>query len=89
MGRANIYPCSQTEQRKAGERKVKNAALRGAVMSRFRSYSDFAKALGWSTPKVSRIVNGTQDPDVKDMKHMINVLGIKDAGEIVALFSLR
>lgn len=67
---------------------MKNAVLRGAVMSRFRSYSDFAKALGWSTPKVSRIINGTQNPDVEEMKLMAKVLGVENAEEIVALFSL-
>ena len=58
-------------------------------MSRFRSYSDFAKALGWSTPKVSRIINGAQNPDVEEMKLMAKVLGVENAEEIVALFSLR
>lgn len=67
---------------------MKNAVLRGAVMSRFRSYSDFAKALGWSTPKVSRIINGVQNPDVEEMKLMAKVLGVENAEEIVALFSL-
>lgn len=67
---------------------MKNAVLRGAVMSRFRSYSDFAKALGWSTPKVSRIINGAQNPDVEEMKLMAKVLGVENAEEIVALFSL-
>ena len=68
---------------------MKNAVLRGAVMSRFRSYSDFAKALGWSAPKVSRIINGAQNPDVEEMKLMAKVLGVENAEEIVALFSLR
>lgn len=67
---------------------MKNAVLRGAVMSRFRSYSDFAKALGWSAPKVSRIINGAQNPDVEEMKLMAKVLGVENAEEIVALFSL-
>ena len=68
---------------------MKNAVLRGAVMSKFRSYSDFAKALGWSAPKVSRIINGAQNPDVEEMKLMAKVLGVENAEEIVALFSLR
>lgn len=50
--------------------------LRGLVFSKYPSISTFAKAIGWSRGKASRIANGTQQPSRDDMEALIKLLEI-------------
>ena len=60
--------------------------IRGAVFSKFSSISAFAKAVGWTRNKASRIVNLVTRPSASDMEQMANVLDIPDAGHFVSIF---
>ena len=62
--------------------------IRGAVMAKFRSVADFAKAAGWGQGKAYRVIHGSQRPDNADIKRMCEVLSISDPADIVRLFSL-
>lgn len=63
--------------------------LRGAVLTKFRSISDFAKALEWDRKKASRIINHVQSPTVDDMYKMSELLGIKDSLSFCHIFLPR
>ena len=52
--------------------------LRGLVLTRFRSISEFARELNWDRKKASRIVNRVQDPTVADMEQMAAALKVLD-----------
>ena len=60
--------------------------MRGAVLSRFHSITDFAEAMGWDRKKASRIVNRVQKPSADDMEQMAERLGIHDADSFVRIF---
>ena len=60
--------------------------LRGAVYSRYKTISSFAKALGWSYGKTHRIVNNEQSPSADEMCKMAEVLGVTTREEFVRIF---
>ena len=60
-------------------------ALRGVVLTKFRSIAAFARAVNWDRKKASRIVNHVQYPTVGDMEIMIDVLDIPDADSFVRI----
>lgn len=60
--------------------------IRGAVFSKFSSISSFAKAIGWTRNKASRIVNLVTEPSVDDMEKMAEVLNISDADRFMSIF---
>lgn len=60
-------------------------SLRGLVLSKYRSISQFADAIGWERGKASRIVNGRQQPSKADMESMIVLLGI-DQNAVAPVF---
>lgn len=62
--------------------------LRSAVFTKYRSINEFSKVIGWSYAKAYRIVNGTQLPDINDVREINKALGVTDAGEVIGLFSL-
>lgn len=51
-------------------------ALRGAVAERFKTQSAFAKALGWSDNKVSRLMTGKHSPDMEEISKITRVLDL-------------
>lgn len=51
--------------------------LRGLILSKYRTISEFAQAIGWERGKASRIVNETQQPTKADMEQMIDLLHIE------------
>ena len=59
---------------------------RGLVYAKYRNITEFAEAIGWSRNKASRIVNGVQEPDAKEMEQMANVLGIDSPEEFARIF---
>lgn len=60
--------------------------IRGAVLGRFQSITDFANAMEWDRKKASRIVNRVQKPSAEDMEKMAAILEVKDADSFVRIF---
>lgn len=60
--------------------------IRGAVFSKFKSISAFAKAIGWTRNKASRIVNLITQPSVADIEKMAKVLDISDSDRFISIF---
>ena len=56
-----------------------NTTLRGLIFAKYPSISAFAADIGWKRGKASRIVNGTQQPNKRDMEEMISKLEISMA----------
>lgn len=59
---------------------------RGIVLSKYKSISDFAKAIGWSRNKASRILNCKQEPDSQDIIDLTKLLKIPSQEEFFAIF---
>ena len=57
-----------------------------AVLAKFRSISNFARALNWDRKKASRIVNRQQWPTAKDMDEMADALDVHDSETFMHLF---
>ena len=62
--------------------------IRGEVLSRFKSVSEFAQHIGWNYAKANRIVSGAQKPDTDDIRQMCEALSISEPGLIASVFSL-
>ena len=60
-------------------------SLKGVALSQYGSCTAFAKAMGWERNKASRILNGRQDPSLKDIEHMIQRMELPN-DTIVPLF---
>lgn len=60
--------------------------LRGAVLSKFKSISEFARAIGWKANKASRIINGVQTPSVDEIIEMSECLGIDSPEVFIQIF---
>lgn len=57
----------------------KSITLRGLVLSRYKSVSDFASAIGWQRNKAARIINGSQEPDTEEMKQLAKLLDMSQS----------
>lgn len=55
--------------------------LRGAVASKYKSISNFARAIGWTRNKASRIINNEQDITLSEIIEVTNALEI-DSQEV-------
>ena len=42
--------------------------LRGIIYSKYKSISDFARAIGWDIAKARRVINGRQKPTLNDVR---------------------
>lgn len=60
--------------------------LRGLVLSRFKSISSFAIVIGWKRTKASRIINGTQKPDIQDIQDLTKCLDIDTISLFMSIF---
>lgn len=60
-------------------------SLRGAVLARYKSISDFASAVGWSRGKAWRIINDEQDPDADEITAITRALNLEQE-EFLAIF---
>lgn len=60
--------------------------IRGLVLSKYHSISEFAKAIGWSRNKASRMLNGVTALSADDMAEMSALLGIKTPENFVHYF---
>ena len=59
--------------------------VRGAILSRFKTESDFARALGWTRQRVNAFSLGIREPRLHDVQEMAAVLNM-DASELSAFF---
>ena len=64
---------------------MRNLELRGLIHGKFQSESACADKLGWSKQKLSKIINGAQEPTVRDIGDMAAALD-KPLGEIAEIF---
>ena len=53
----------------------KNLVLSGKIHSKFKSEAEFARELGWSRQRLSRITNGYKVPTLFEIDYMATVLG--------------
>lgn len=60
--------------------------LRGAVLTKFPSISEFARAIHWDRKKASRIINYVQNPSVDDLYKMADLLEVRDCDSFVHIF---
>lgn len=65
-----------------------NLDLKGLVRAKFSSITKLAKHLGWSISKTYRIVNGTQNADVQDIRQIAVALGLTTPADVVSVFCL-
>ena len=63
-----------------------NTILKGRIVSQYRTMAAFAKSIGWSSRKISKIVNGKQDPTGKDIETMAEALHVEIPSELQVLF---
>ena len=62
--------------------------LRLAILGEYKSVAAFAKAVGWSNSKASRIVRGEQAPDLPDIRRIAKALRLESPQELDELFCL-
>lgn len=60
--------------------------LRGIVLSRFRTIGAFANAIKWKRTKASRIINGSQTPNVEDVQSIAECLHIDTQDLFMKIF---
>lgn len=63
--------------------------IRGAVFKKFTSITEFAKAIGWSRNKASRVVNGDQIPTADDIEQMAIIFDTVSAEKFMPVFFPR
>lgn len=62
--------------------------LRGLIYTAYDSEADFANALGWTRQRLSRITNGSKEPDVEELNTLANGLGVS-VEMVVKIFLLH
>lgn len=62
--------------------------IKSLALTQYGSVTKFAKAMCWSVSKASRILCGTQDPGLEDIKGMIPVLGLSEHQVLSIFFDL-
>lgn len=50
--------------------------LKGMAISQFGSCTNFARAMEWNRSKAARILNGEQDPTLKDIDRIVKKMEI-------------
>ena len=60
--------------------------LKGAIVARYGTITAFAEAAKWDRKKASRIANRVQEPLVRDMDTMAELLDVNDGDTFVRLF---
>ena len=60
--------------------------LRGRIIAKFRTVTNFAKAVGWSNRKAYDILNGRQEMTIEDMETICIVLAVEIPSDIRELF---
>ena len=62
------------------------ANLRGLIVSKYKNYSRYAEALGWSRQKLSYKLNNPTSITAKDAHIMANSLGIPLNDQTMQIF---
>ena len=60
--------------------------LYGLAMSKFKTVTQFSKAIGWGRQKASRVINKQQNLTASDIEQLRDVLEINDADTFMQLF---
>lgn len=60
--------------------------LRGRIIAKFHTITNFAKAVGWSNRKAYDVINGRQEMTTSDIETICNALEIEIPSEIRELF---
>ena len=60
--------------------------LRGAVLSKYRTISEFSEDIGWKRNKSSRILNGVQSPNADEIEEIPKCLGINTVEDFMQIF---
>lgn len=63
-----------------------NLPLRGKIIGMYGTIGKFAEVIGWSSRKVSYIVNEKQEPTGRDIETMASALKVEIPEELRALF---
>lgn len=58
--------------------KGKVKAFRGLIYSKFDSEAEFARAMGWQRQKVSKLSNGTRQPNLEEIDIMAKTLEVTE-----------
>lgn len=61
--------------------------LKGIVLQKFFSITNFAAAMKWSRNKATRILNGVSEPTIDDIVGMTEVLELDEKTFFVIFFS--
>ncbi len=62
------------------------STLRGIIYSKYRSVSDFARAIGWDIAKARRVINGRQKPTLNDVREITEATGLDEETFINVFF---
>lgn len=60
--------------------------IRGLALSKYRSISKFATAIGWTRNKASRVLNGVTIPSADDMIEISTILDISTPERFIQYF---
>ena len=60
--------------------------IRGAVFSKFSSVCAFAREMGWTRQKATRIVKGLQSPTADEIEEMTKLFEITDSKKFMETF---
>lgn len=61
--------------------------LKGIVLQKFFSITNFAAAMKWSRNKATRILNGVSEPTIDDIVGMTEILELDEKTFFVIFFS--
>lgn len=61
-------------------------SLRGLALSKYKTIGEFAKAVGWTRNKASRIINGKQELNTQDIEDITKCLDIQSAQLFIQIF---
>ena len=65
---------------------MKTNVIKGKIIEKYGTITNFANEVKWSPTKISRIQHGKQQMSAKDIKTAAAGLSISDPSEIVSLF---
>lgn len=60
--------------------------FRGLIFGRYKTIKEFADAIGWNRSKVSRFLNGVQEPDSDEMREIAEFFDLSPDEFIVIFF---